>query len=140
MSQLSDQNILLKAQLSAAGTVQVTAVNNHQTIPEDRFKTDQLNNQVQSLMAESLHQKTKINFYEAENLRVLGELEQAKAHQGYSAQLQIENEGLKSKIISMTKDQEDLLELLADQEMKLKEHRRRLRTLGQILEPSDDEN
>lgn len=139
MSQLSDQNILLKAQLSAAGAVQV-AVNNHQTVPEDRFKTDQLYNQVQSLMAESSHQKTKINFYEAENLRVLGELEQAKAFQGYSAQLQIENEELKSKISSMTKDQEDLLELLADQEMKLKEHRRRLRTLGQTLEPSDDEN
>lgn len=140
MSQLSDQNILLKAQLSAAGAVQVTAVNNHQAMPEDRFKTEQLYNQVQSLMAESSHQKTKINFYESENLRVLGELEQAKAFQGYSAQLQIENEELKSKISSMTKDQEDLLELLADQEMKLKEHRRRLRTLGQTLEPSDDEN
>lgn len=140
MSQLSDQNILLKAQLSAAGAGQVAVVNNHQSAPEDRYRFDQLQNQVQTLMTENSHQKTKINFYESENLRLLGELENAKASQNDSASLRTENEELNSKVSSMTKDQEDLLELLADQELKLKDYRRKLRALGQQLEPSDDEN
>lgn len=140
MSQLSDQNILLKAQLSAAGAGQVAAVNNYQSATEDRFKFDQLQSQVQALMAESSHQKTKISFYESENLRLIGELEQVRGSQSDTIQLRSENEELKAKVSSMTKDQEDLLELLADQELKLKDYRRKLRALGQQLEPSDDEN
>jgi predicted RNase H-like nuclease (RuvC/YqgF family) len=138
MSQLSDQNILLKAQLSAAGAGQVAVVS--QSASDDRFKLDQLQTQVQSLMAESSHQKTKINFYETENLRLLGELEQSRGSQNEAIHLRSENEELKVKVSSMGKDQEDLLELLADQELKLKDYRRKLRALGQQLEPSDDEN
>jgi chromosome segregation ATPase len=137
MSQLSDQNILLKAQLSAAGAGQVSV---NQSASDDRFKLDQMQQQIQSLMAESSHQKTKINFYEAENLRLLGELEQSRGSQSEGIQLRSENEELKAKVSAMGKDQEDLLELLADQELKLKDYRRKLRALGQQLEPSDDEN
>lgn len=140
MNQLSDQNILMKAQLSAAGSGQ--AVNNHHdaTQTQDRFMFEQLQSQMQALMNESAHQKTKINFYESENLRILSELEQAKAMQGDSSQLRRENSELTFKISSMTKDQEDLLELLADQELKMKTYRRSLRALGQQVEASDDEN
>lgn len=140
MSQLSDQNILLKAQLSATGGSQVAVTNNHHDPTEDRFKVDQLQGQVQALMNESAHQKTKINFYESENLRLLGEFEQAKSSQGESLQLRTENAELTEKVSSMTKDQEDLLELLADQELKLKDYRGKLRALGQQLEASDDED
>lgn len=140
MSQLSDQNILLKAQLSASGGSQAVVTNNHHhDVSEDRFKIDQLQSQVQALVNESAHQKTKINFYESENLRLFGELEAAKTAQGESIQLQNENAELTFKVSSMTKDQEDLLELLADQELKLKDYRRKLRALGQQVEASDDE-
>lgn len=141
MSQLSDQNILLKAQLSATGGSQnqVAVTNNHHEVSEDRFRVDQLQGQVQALMNEGAHQKTKVNFYESENLRLFGELEQAKAAQGDSIQLQNENAELRFKVSSMTKDQEDLLELLADQELKLKDYRSKLKALGQQVEISDDE-
>lgn len=139
MSQISDQNILLRAQLSAAGANQ-SINNNHIDTSEDRQKVDQLQNQLQALINENSHQSTKITFYESENSRLIAEIEQVKASQSDSAQLQAENSELKSKVAAMTKDQEDLLELLADQDLKLQEHRRRLKELGQQVDGSDDEN
>lgn len=136
MSQVSDQNILLRAQLSANQSI----TNNHADSSEDRFKIDQLQNQLQTLINDSSHQSTKITFYESENSRLIAELEHVKASQVDVNQMQAENSELKSKISAMTKDQDDLLELLADQDLKLKEHRRRLKELGQQVDGSDDEN
>lgn len=138
MSHINDQNILLKAQLSAAGASQATV--NYVEAPEDRFKFDQLQNQVQAFANENSHQKTKITFYECENARLLNEIEQLKISANDSSQLKLENAELASKIESMTKDQEDLLELLADQDLQLKSFRGKMRELGQQVEPSDDEN
>lgn len=141
MSQINDQNILLKAQLSAAGANQSVVHNNHKTPNnDDHFKVDQLQNQIQSLMTENSHQKTRMSFYEAENSRLLAEIEQFKAAQNDAVSLGSDKSELVSKIESMTKDQEDLLELLADQDLKLKDYRRKMRDLGQQVEASDDEN
>lgn len=141
MSQINDQNILLKAQLSAAGANQSVIHNNHKTTNnDDHFKVDQLQNQIQSLMTENSHQKTRMSFYEAENSRLLAEIEQFKAAQNDAVSLGSDKSELVSKIESMTKDQEDLLELLADQDLKLKDYRRKMRDLGQQVEASDDEN
>ncbi|CRK94131.1 CLUMA_CG007651, isoform A [Clunio marinus] len=140
MSHINDQNILLKAQLSAAGAVGGGAVNTQITpSDENRFQVDQLQNQIQMLMNENSHQKTKINFYESENSRLLNEIEEMKAVDNNVNIIKSENSELSSKIQSMTKDQEDLLELLADQELKLKQYRRKLRELGQQVEASDDD-
>lgn len=138
MSQVSDQNILLKAQLSAAGANQ--AIQNGTGSPQDQFELEQLKKQLHVLTQENSHQKTKVLFYEAENTRLLSELEQTKVAQISSVQLHDENSQLTSKIGAMTKDQDDLLELLADQDLKLKDYRRKMRELGQQVEASDDEN
>ena len=47
---------------------------------------------------------------------------------------------LEAKIVAVSKDQDDLLELLADQDLKMKNYRAQLRQLGQQIEASDDEN
>lgn len=128
---------MLKAQLSAASASQ-TSLNNIDS-SDDRLKVDQLQHQIQSLMNEISHQKTKIVFYEFENSRLLQEVELAKSTAIDVGALRNENAELSSKIESMTKDQEDLLELLADQDLKMRDYRRKLRGLGQS-ELSDDEN
>lgn len=125
MSQINDQNILLKAQLSAAGAGQ--SVVNHHT---DASQLEKLQHQIQALTAENSHQKSKLAFYESE----------LKSGSTEAIQLRTEHEELTAKIASMSKDQDDLLELLADQDLKMKNYRRQLRELGQQIEPSDDEN
>lgn len=134
MSQISDQNILLRAQLSAAGGSQ--SVTNH----VENSHTEQMQSQVQNLIAENSHQKTKITFYELENSRLLSEIEQLKVMDGGLSPSMVDSQELTSKIESMTKDQEDLLELLADQDLKLRDYRKRLKDLGQPVDASDDEN
>ena len=137
MSQISDQNILLKAQLSAAGGSQsVNVNNNHDNISH----VEQLQSQIQNLIGENSHQKTKITFYELENSRLINEIEQIRTSQSDLTSLKSQNFEHTSKISAMSKDQEDLLELLADQDLKMREYRRRLRALGQQIEASDDEN
>lgn len=136
MSQISDQNILLKAQLSASGANQSTA--NHVETADNRFQVDQLQNQIQTLFNENSHQKTKISFYELENARLVAEMEQLKSTQNELNQLRSENAELRA----LSKDQDDLLELLADQDLKIKGYRKKLKELGQKVEGSsdDDEN
>lgn len=139
MSQISDQNILLKAQLSASGANQSN--NNHVDTFDNRFQVDQLQNQIQTLMVEGSHQKTKITFYESENARLVAEIELLKSAENESSQLRNENAELKAQVAAMSKDQDDLLELLADQDLKIKDYRKKLKVLGQKLDgSSDDEN
>lgn len=139
MSQINDQNILLKAQLSAAGANPVIAHHNGMT-SDDHFKNEQLQNQIQSLISENSHQKTQITFYVSENSRLVAEIEQLRSASNDEAELRKSNVELETKVTSMTKDQEDLLELLADQDLKLKQYRRRLKALGDTLNGSDDDD
>lgn len=139
MSQISDQNILLKAQLTASGNVQ--AVNGFSE--QNAVKTQELEQQIMLLTHEKAHHETKINFYEAENARLLNEIEQFKAiktDEHVVEQLKNEKLELSARIEKMNKDQDDLLELLADQDVKLKEYRKRLKNLGQQVEDDDDED
>lgn len=139
MSQISDQNILLKAQLSASGVNQST--NNHVDTSDNRFQVDQLQNQVEALIKEGSHQKTKIIFYESENARLAAEIELLKNAQNDLSQLRNENAELTSKVGAMSRDHDDFLELLADQDFKLKDYRKKLKELGQKVDgSSDDEN
>ena len=139
MSQISDQNILLKAQLSASGANQSN--NNHVDTNDNRFQVDQLQNQIQALINENSHQKTKITFYELENARLVAEIDQLNSAQNSLSQLRNENSELTAKVGSMSKDQDDLLELLADQDLKLRDYRKKLKELGHKVDgSSDDEN
>jgi uncharacterized coiled-coil protein SlyX len=139
MSQISDQNILLRAQLSATGANPIIA-NHQEAVSDDCLKIEQLQNQMQSLISENSHQNTKMSFYLSENSRLVAEIEQLRSASTDEANLRSKNDELSSKVTSMTKDQEDLLELLADQDLKLKQYRRRLKALGEKLEGSDDDD
>jgi chromosome segregation ATPase len=140
MSQISDQNILLKAQLTASGG-STAVVNGHSD--HNAFRTQELEHQLMVLNHEKAHQETKINFYEAENARLVNEVEQFKAiktDERAIEQLKGENAELNARIEKMNKDQDDLLELLADQDVKMKEYRKRLKNLGQQVEEDDDDD
>lgn len=121
-SQLSDQNILLKAQLTAASeTVRNSNHINH------------LENQMSSI---SIDHQTQISFYQSENSRLLNEIENFKVRLLESERLVMENNNEMDKL---RKDQEDLLELLSDQDTKLNQYKQQLRALGQHVEQSDDD-
>ena len=80
----------------------------------------------------------RMNYYESEHARLVNELENLKANPMNpnnvdamsSVQLKSETIELKSQIESMNKESEDLLELLADQDLKLKDYKKRLRLFG----------
>lgn len=133
MSKISDQNILLRAQLTAAGGVQQ---NGYQ---DQSAKVAELEHQIMSLRSEKIHSDTRISFYESENARLLTEIEQFKKINGDMEALQNERSDYESKIEKMNKDQEDLLELLADQDNKLRDYKKRLKTYGQPVSDDDED-
>lgn len=132
MSQINDQNILLKAQLSAAGGHQAV-------ITQNGASSEHLEQQMQLLNNTIAHQNTKINFYESENARLNSELELTKQRNHEETAVNQVKSEFTEKIEKMNKDQEDLLELLADQDNKLREYRKRLKTLGQDVDGSEDD-
>lgn len=135
MSKISDQNILLRAQLTAAGG----GSGQHNGFADQQQRVIELEHQVSSLMNEKSHQSTRINFYESENARLLAEIEQLKTINGNSEKMGTEKAEHEAKIAKMGKDQEDLLELLADQDVKLGEYRKRLKSLAQPVSDDDDD-
>lgn len=144
MSQINDQNILLRAQLTAASSGVQNQQNNNMNGFYDQHATKihELEQQVALLSHEKSHNETKIQFYEAENARLLTEIDQfrvSKEDESTNEKLKCEINELNSKVEQMSKDQEDLLELLADQDLKIKEYRKRLKNLGQQVEGDDDD-
>lgn len=132
MSKISDQNILLRAQLTAAGSGQQNGYADQSQLS----KIGELEHQIALMMNQKSHQDTRIAFYETENARLLTEIEQLKATNDDVEKVKQYD----AKIEKMNKDQEDLLELLADQDGKVKEYRKRLKNLGQAVSDDDDED
>lgn len=101
--QLFDQNILLKAQLSAAAST-----------AQQQQKSD---NEVMAAAAASTNvvsQNAQISFYESENVRLVKEV--AELNSKLNEALEMTAQSLKlTEIGQLRKDQEDLLELLNDQ-------------------------
>lgn len=139
MSKISDQNILLKAQLTAAGGSHQNGYGEQQHQQQNSAWVSELENQIASLKEEKSHQSTRINFYEAENMRLLNEIEQFKTISGDIERIRSEKAEYEAKIEKMGKDQEDLLELLADQDAKLTDYRKRLKNLGQPVSDAEDD-
>jgi outer membrane murein-binding lipoprotein Lpp len=144
MSQINDQNILLRAQLTAASSGVQNQQSNMNGFPDQHAtKIHELEQQVSSLTHEKSHNETKIQFYEAENARLLTEIDQFRAtkeDESTNEKLKCEINELNSKVEQMSKDQEDLLELLADQDVRIKEYRKRLKNLGQQVEGDDEDD
>ncbi|EDV91889.1 general vesicular transport factor p115 [Drosophila grimshawi] len=104
-SQLADQNTLLKAQLTAAATAAQTAGQEQQQAAQPQ---EELN-----------AARYQANMYFAENIRLTKELETLR--QQLAAEKQRADAASQLQLTTQ-KDQEDLLELLADQEAKLAEY------------------
>lgn len=103
-SQLFDQNILLKAQLSAATPSQHPET----TTREGSAVSDN----------HSISHSTQISFYESENARLVKEVSELndKLHKPDAAAPQSNSAANKSdELAQLRRDQEDLLELLSDQ-------------------------
>ena len=100
-AQLFDQNILLKAQLSAAtNSTKPSATNN-------------VENSTQSKNIE-INESTKISFYQSENSRLLKEVD--LLNDKLNEALEMTEQSLKlTELGQMRKDQENLMELLTDQ-------------------------
>ncbi|KAH8342838.1 hypothetical protein KR059_000842 [Drosophila kikkawai] len=101
-AQLSDQNTLLKAQLGATGQVNVVQ---GQVTETPAASEEELN-----------AARYQANMYFAENIRLTKELETLR--QQLAAERQ-RADAAQESLAATQKDQEDLLELLADQEAKL---------------------
>lgn len=136
MNKISDQNILLRAQLTAAGSGY--SDQSHLNLQNERI--GELEHQIALMMNQKSHQDTRIAFYETENARLLTEIEQFKASNEDVEKVESVKAEYDAKIEKMNKDQEDLLELLADQDGKVKEYRKRLKNLGQAVSDDDDED
>lgn len=95
-SQLFDQNVLLKAQLSA------TTGGHHQNNNTDKVRKD------------SISQNTQISFYESENCRLVKEVELLNKKLNEALEMTEQSLHL-SEMGRLRKDQEDLMELLTDQ-------------------------
>ncbi|BFG01118.1 general vesicular transport factor p115 [Drosophila madeirensis] len=98
-AQLSDQNTLLKAQLGATGQTSFQ----RQETSQDR--EEELNTA-----------RYQANMYFAENIRLTKEMEMLRQHLASEKQ---RADAAQESLLVTQKDQEDLLELLADQELKL---------------------
>ncbi|XP_058815260.1 general vesicular transport factor p115 [Topomyia yanbarensis] len=141
-SQLSDQNILLKAQLQAASDVQKS----QQQSPFHLLPThgENVNHQVEALERQlatlTMQQQdhlSRANYFETENRRLLAELEALKLRTYEAEQGARES---KNDLESLRKDQEDLMELMTDQENKMRMYRQNLKKLGgKVDDDSDDE-
>ncbi|XP_039442397.1 general vesicular transport factor p115 [Culex pipiens pallens] len=142
-SQLMDQNILLKAQLQAASDLQKTQ---QQQSPFHLLPTqgEQTNHQIEvletQLSALNLQQQeahSKTTYLEAENRRLLTEVEALRQRVNAAERGEAE---AKADLEKLRRDQEDLLELLTDQESKMGSYRALLKKLGHKLDDdSDDE-
>lgn len=121
----------MRAQLSATGGN--GAVDNH-----ENNDIGYLQNQVQLLANENAHLKSQISSCVSENERLVEESNQLKM-----LKLSLESASDQNKCHEIEQklrlEQENLLELLADQDMKLTEYRQKLRTLGEKIDDSDDD-
>ncbi|KAH8400201.1 hypothetical protein KR215_008548, partial [Drosophila sulfurigaster] len=111
-AQLADQNTLLKAQLTAAAAQQQQQQQHSTDSPAHNGAVGVAVAQDEELNAA----RYQANMYFAENIRLTKELETLR--QQLAAEKQ-RADGAQESLRATQKDQEDLLELLADQEAKL---------------------
>ncbi|XP_023159716.2 general vesicular transport factor p115 isoform X1 [Drosophila hydei] len=110
-AQLADQNTLLKAQLAAQPTAATAATTTTATATAAPEHPAEVVNEEQLNAA-----RYQANMYFAENIRMTKELETLR--QQLAAEKQ-RADAANESLLATQKDQEDLLELLADQEAKL---------------------
>lgn len=101
-SQLSDQNILLKAQLTAASDL----------AQQNGMHSNHVNNVENQMASMNIDYQTQISFYQSENSRLVAENHELKINFN---EVHVRAEQNSAELEKLRKDQEDLLELLTDQ-------------------------
>uniref|UniRef100_A0A182PLN2 General vesicular transport factor p115 n=1 Tax=Anopheles epiroticus TaxID=199890 RepID=A0A182PLN2_9DIPT len=145
-AQLQDQNILLKAQLQAASDLrQQQTLSSSASSPlhilsaqgePHHQQQEALEKRLSMLTLEQQTDRAKLAYYESENSRLLGELDQLRARVSV-AEGKANESG--TELDKLRKDQEDLLELLTDQENKMQRYRMELkRVTGHSFDEDDD--
>ncbi|XP_041776334.1 general vesicular transport factor p115 [Anopheles merus] len=141
-AQLQDQNILLKAQLQAAADLRQQTLSSSASSPlhllpaQGDHQQEVLEKRLSMLSLEQQTDRAKLAYYESENSRLLGELDQLRARVSV-AEGKANESG--TELDKLRKDQEDLLELLTDQESKMQRYRMELkRVTGQSFDEDDD--
>lgn len=124
-SQLTDQNILLKAQLTAAAGAGATAAS-ASAEPESANPTTS---------EPHVALNTQISFYQSENARLLEEIEALKISLHDKSR---NSSSVVEEFEHLKKDQEDLLELLTDQEKKILKYKQILQNLGENVDTEDE--
>lgn len=108
---------------------------NTQNDQQHQYTIHNLERQLETMNITNSQQMMRMNYYESEHARLVSELENLKANpiekmDATTGQLKTEAFKLKSQIETMNKESEDLLELLTDQDLKLKDYKKRLRSFG----------
>uniref|UniRef100_A0A8W7P7B5 Uso1/p115-like vesicle tethering protein C-terminal domain-containing protein n=1 Tax=Anopheles coluzzii TaxID=1518534 RepID=A0A8W7P7B5_ANOCL len=141
-AQLQDQNILLKAQLQAAADLRQQTLSSSASSPlhllpaQGDHQQEVLEKRLSMLSLEQQTDRAKLAYYESENSRLLGELDQLRTRVSV-AEGKANESG--TELDKLRKDQEDLLELLTDQESKMQRYRMELkRVTGQSFDEDDD--
>ncbi|XP_034489845.1 general vesicular transport factor p115 isoform X2 [Drosophila innubila] len=124
--QLADQNTLLKAQLTATAAAPEAQLNGQAGAGGVPANDEELN-----------AARYQANMYFAENIRLTKELETLR--QQLSTEKQ-RAEAANETLLATQKDQEDLLELLADQEAKLAHYETQIQTQTQTQLTSEAAN
>lgn len=131
--QLTDQNTLLKAQLSA---LKSNDSSTNSSTPNNENTTNQSNTNQATLEALNAAQ-FQTNLYYTENLRLNQELENMRKRlQEAIDAANVANENHHK----LQKDQEDLLELLTDQENKIQRYAQQMRAAGLPVEDDNDDS
>ncbi|XP_055599040.1 general vesicular transport factor p115 [Uranotaenia lowii] len=143
-SQLSDQNILLKAQLQAASDLQKNTqqspfhvLSAQGETPHHQAAMESLQNQLSAVTFQQQEQQSKTIYLEAENRRLLDELDGFRSRVSEAEKSATES---RSDLDKLRRDQEDLMELLTDQETKIGSYRQLLKQLGHKLDDDSDED
>lgn len=127
--QLTDQNTLLKAQLSARKNADSTSTNS--STPNNDNNSPPNHVTLEALNAAQF----QTNLYYTENLRLQQELENLRKRlQEATDAANTANESYQK----LQKDQEDLLELLTDQENKIQRYAEQMRAAGLSVEEDVD--
>lgn len=137
-SHLKDENTLLKAQLSAAQSLQIQVVPAQaQSPPESTQAQNQVKQEsgdgdrVKEYEARVGEYEVRMGEYEVRLQQLTGEVTRLNELVRVSQESQ---QAAVQELDKLKKDQDDLLELLADQDLKINDYKMRLLSLGQAVE------
>ncbi|KAJ0174863.1 hypothetical protein K1T71_009971 [Dendrolimus kikuchii] len=133
-SHLKDENTLLKAQLSAAQSLQGQSSQNQ--VPNIQPSQDE--GKIKEYEVKMTDYAVRVQELSGEVTRLNGEVTRLNGEvERLNGEVKVNQESRQTvveELDKLKKDQDDLLELLADQDLKINEYKTRLLSLGQVVD------